>query len=103
MLLANGAHTELVIDYLQHLTALLPAGRCLSSPLSQESRKLSKQERSKILAFYRIQHAQSKVFNEGEILASLPPVLAGDVMRHLYLGTLCSIPLFRGLSFEASC
>ena len=64
------------------------------------ARNLSKQDRTKILAYYRAANKGSKAFNEQEILEELPPSLGGDVANALYRDILQGLPIFRNLGQE---
>jgi hypothetical protein len=64
------------------------------------ARALSKQDRTKILAYYKAANKGAKAFNEQEILDELPPALGGDVCKALYGDVLAGLPIFRNLGTE---
>eukprot|EP01046_Picozoa_sp_COSAG06_P035736 COSAG06_NODE_3872_length_4815_cov_3.210560_2_plen_162_part_00 len=64
------------------------------------ARALSKQDRTKILAYYKAANKGAKAFNEQEILDELPPALGGDVCKALYGDVLSGLPIFRNLGTE---
>eukprot|EP01043_Picozoa_sp_COSAG02_P047046 COSAG02_NODE_4469_length_5331_cov_1.979931_5_plen_431_part_00 len=56
--------------------------------------------RKNVRLFYDNLLRKKTVFDEGEIIASLPPALANDVIYSLYSETITSSPIFVGLEVE---
>ena len=65
-----------------------------------KARDLKKTDSQKILAYYRARSKGTSSFDEGEILADMPPSLSGEITTFLYARFLKEVPIFRGLGTE---